>query len=201
MSGGETQERTLLVDASVFITLSEVEALDALFDTRGKVAVPKHIEDEIKTEPPKSSLSRGIKDGRIQKWPTAIGPQPFVRAGKHLGKDISEDDVLGKGHLSVEGDTALLSLAISPDINEGVGHPIPESPIVVTDDKPLRETCNALSIPVSGSIGVLIRAAERGDVDPDEATDKLYAMDEVGARLSASLVRRAERLIAEAAEE
>ena len=73
-----------------------------------------------------------------------------------------------------------------------------DSPVVVTDDKPLREACKALSIPVSGSIGVLVRAVERGDVEAGEAKDTLYAMDEVGARLSASLVKRAEKLIDDA---
>lgn len=74
-----------------------------------------------------------------------------------------------------------------------------DSSVVVTDDRPLRETCKALSIPVSGPTGVLVRAVERGDLTPDDAKDALLAMDEVGARLSASLLRRAERLIDDAA--
>lgn len=95
-------------------------------------------------------------------------------------------------HLNTEdgnsGDTELLGWAISMS---GIN-------VVVTDDKPLRKTCKAFSIPVSGSIGVLVRAVERGGLDADVAKDKLYAMDEVGARLSASLIKRAESLIEEA---
>lgn len=75
------------------------------------------------------------------------------------------------------------------------------TPVLVSDDEPLRNGCKALSVPVSGSIGVLIRSVERGDLSAEAARDSLYAMDAVGARLSASLIRRAERLIGEAAGE
>lgn len=54
---------------------------------------------------------------------------------------------------------------------------------------------------MAGTIGVLIRAVERGDLTPDQARDSLYALDEVGARLSASLVRTAERHIDQVADE
>jgi len=47
---------------------------------------------------------------------------------------------------------------------------------------------------LSGSVGVLVRAVERGDIEQKEAKQKLYAMDEVGARSSASSVRKAERM-------
>lgn len=58
-----------------------------------------------------------------------------------------------------------------------------------------------MSIPLTGCIGVVVRAVERGALRPDEGTEKLYYVDEVGARQSASLVKRAERLINEAAQE
>ena len=89
---------------------------------------------------------------------------------------------------AIAGDTALLAAAMSRS-----------NVVVVTDDKPLRKACKALGIPVSGSIGIIIAAVEWGDLEPEEAKDVLVAMDEVGARLSASLLRRAERLIEAAA--
>lgn len=48
---------------------------------------------------------------------------------------------------------------------------------------------------------MVIAAVERSDLDPLEAKDALVAMDEVGARLSARLLRNAERLIDETANE
>lgn len=74
-------------------------------------------------------------------------------------------------------------------------------PMVVTDDKPLQKTCKALGVPLSGSIGVVVAAVERDAIEPAEAKRLLIAMDEVGARLSARLLRKAERLIDEAADE
>ena len=90
---------------------------------------------------------------------------------------------------SIAGDVALFAQALVAD-----------DPILVTDDKPLRKTCKALGVPISGSIGVVIGAVERGDLEPEVAKDALVSMDEVGARLSARLLRKAERLIDEAAE-
>jgi predicted nucleic acid-binding protein len=87
------------------------------------------------------------------------------------------------------GDIALLASALE------------SSPVVVvTDDKPVRRACRALGVPLSGSIGVVIAAVERGDMERNEAKDTLVAMDEIGARLSARLLRRAERLVDAAAE-
>jgi len=90
---------------------------------------------------------------------------------------------------ATEGDVALLAYALAFDDRDDRG------PVVVTDDKPLRVTCEALSVPLSGSVGVLVRAVERGDIEQKEAKQKLYAMDEVGAGSSASSVRKAERMI------
>jgi predicted nucleic acid-binding protein len=88
------------------------------------------------------------------------------------------------------GDVALLAWALKAE----------DEIVVVTDDKPLRKACKALGILISGSLGVVIAAVERGDLAPEEAKGALVAMDEVGARLSARLLRRAERRIDEAAE-
>jgi predicted nucleic acid-binding protein len=70
--------------------------------------------------------------------------------------------------------------------------------VVVTDDRPLRKACKAVLVSVSGSIGVLVRSVETGELSADEATKRLYAIDETSARLSASLVKRAEKLIDDA---
>jgi len=200
MSGGSTVDdssskgRTLLVDASVFITLTKVDSIDALLTEAGEIVVPKPVENEITSEPAATALASALENEKLETWDVAFGP--LDTAANHLGKELSDEELDGYGHTAIEGDVGLLALALQrndPDFEM-------VSPIVVTDDKPLRQTCKALSIPVSGSIGVLIRAVERGEIEPAEAKGKLYAMDEVGARLSASLIRRAERLIDEAVE-
>ena len=186
-------DRTLLVDASVLITLSDVDAADALLETPGTVVVPEPVANEI-TDDPAATVLSGARDEHLETWD--VGLAPVETAASHLGRDLSDEAREGDGHAKIEGDIGLLALALLRD------HPERDldSPVVVTDDKPLRETCQALSIPVSGSLGVLVRAVERGDIEPAEAKEKLYAMDRAGAHLSASLVKRAEQLLDDAAD-
>ncbi|MFP8951593.1 DUF3368 domain-containing protein [Natrialbaceae archaeon A-arb3/5] len=184
MSDGE---RLLLIDASTFITLAEIGACGLLYRTRGRLAVPGAVRDEVSDDPAESELIRAIQSNAIcvLDAPVADGPipEPYERASEHLDPTtpIAEEDA------NWSGDIALLGQALD------------RSAVVVSDDKPLRDTCKALSIPVSGSIGILVRAVERGDASAAEAKDLLLAMDDVGARLSARLLRRAERLIDDAA--
>lgn len=174
-------ERVLLVDASVVITLAEIGTLGLLRDLDGRVEVPRRVVEEVTSRPAASDLDRALGDW-IERRDTGSGSweELLESAATHLGRSEDASDW--------GGDVALLASALRS-----------EDTVVVTDDKPLRQTCKALSIPVSGSIGVLVRAVERGDLAEDEAKAKLEAMDEVGARLSASLYRKAERMIEDAA--
>ncbi len=169
-----SDERTVLVDASAFITLAAVGETALLSELDGTVAVPAAVAAEVSDDPAASALDGAIADGTIA---VLEGGAPLEQAAEHLGR--SPDPT---------GDVALLGHALD---REGV--------IVVTDDKPLRTACKTLSVPVSGSLGVLIRGVERDAIGPAEARDRLEAMDQVGARLSASLLRRAESLIDDAA--
>lgn len=188
-----TGDRTLLVDASAFITLAEVGRLPALLGAEGAIVVPEPVANEIPSDPAANALSSALDDGAVETLDAGFAA---VRtAADHLGKDLTEEDLTGRGHTKVERDIGLLALALECDDSTVAL----DSPVVVTDDKPLRETCKALSIPVSGSIGVLVRAVERSDLAPGDAKDALLAMDEVGAQLSASLLRRAETLVDDAA--
>lgn len=144
-------------------------------------------------------LDRGLKkqasttdEGWIR--PIDVPEHPEVRRDE---RDFLREAAvhLEENNSDVDGDTALLGAALG--FLDGEHY---DEIIVLTDDKPLRKTCKALGVPISGSIGVVIAAVERGDLDPDEAKDTLVAMDEVGARLSARSLRKAERLIADAAE-
>jgi predicted nucleic acid-binding protein len=178
MSGDDGGERTVLVDASVFISLAATHSVGLLVGLEGGLVIPAAVAEEITDEPATGALAslRDAGDVRIVE-----ASERTADAQTYLGVEEASN---------TSGDAALLSVALDR-----------ASTVLVSDDKPLRKTCKALSIPVSGSIGVLIRAVERGDIGAEEANDKLYAMDEVGARLSASLVRKAERLIEEAAGE
>lgn len=173
-------ERVLLVDASVIITLARIDAFGLLDSLEGGVVVPQTVVEEVDSEPAQSTLA-----GALGSWIGAVDA-----LDECSGEDrTTARTQLGHDDEQASGDLALLTYAL---------HRSDRPTVVVTDDKPLRQTCKALSIPVSGSIGVLIRAVERDALAPGDAKDKLLAMDEVGARLSASLLRRAEQLIDDA---
>ncbi|WP_324756516.1 DUF3368 domain-containing protein [Haloarcula sp. GH36] len=181
---GEEPERTLLVDASVWITLTAVGQTELLGSFDGQIVIPEAVCDEIDTDPAASALTAAMGS-----WVTSsklVNTDLLQEAASHLGTEVTEDE-LALTEPPVEADVALLAHALLHD-----------RPVLVTDDKPLRKTCMALSIRVSGSIGVLVRAVECGAITADDAKSTLYAMDEVGARLSATLVRRAEQLIDDA---
>lgn len=186
--------RRLLIDASVFITLAEIGHIDLLRNLDGDPLVPGAVVDEIRDEPAASALRDARNDwlsSHSVKLSSAISDEYdslASEAASHLDVEYPTD----KWH----GDLALLTIALRYDkIYDD------DEVVVITDDKPLRKTCKALGIPISGSIGVVIAAVERGDLDPEEAKDALVAMDEVGARLSARLLRRAERMIDDGVEE
>jgi predicted nucleic acid-binding protein len=167
-------DRTLLVDASVFITLTAIDAVGLLGALDGETVVPERVADELVDDRSRAALADARECGEIR---IVRVEERLDEARAHLGTPDGD-----------RGDVGLLAHALAST----------DSVVAVTDDKPLRDACKALSIPVSGSIGVLVRAVERGGIEPDSAKDKLYAMDEVGARLSTTLVRRGERLIDDA---
>lgn len=164
----------LLVDASVFITLAEIDALHLLDKLDRDVVVPQLVANEIQDDPARAKL-----EDMQEEWldvESADG-EDVESAMTRLGREGEP-----------RGDAALLALASTYDDD-----------VVVTDDKPLRNTCKTLGIPLSGSVGVVVASVEKGILPSDEAKELLVAMDEVGARFSASLLRKAEDLIDEAA--
>ena len=164
--------RKLLVDASVFITIAEIDAGHLLDELDGEVVLPERVADEIEDEPARSELKEAEDD-----WLTVepADGETVVWALKRLGREIAR------------GDTALLALASEY-----------EDAVAVTDNKPLRKACRSVGLPLSGSIGVVVASVENGALEADEAKRLLVSMDEVGARLSARLLRKAERLVEQA---
>lgn len=183
-----SENRILLVDASVFITLADIGSAELLRQSTGKAVMPQRVVEEISSEPAASELQKALGSHIFSDTLTQSHAvfdeweRQLEEAAIHLGRP-SDPKQWG-------GDVPLLAAALKYD-----------DPVVLSDDKPLRQACKTLSVPVSGSIGVLVRGVERGDVDAERAKSKLEAMDEVGARLSASLYREAERLIEDAATE
>ncbi|MDZ7687249.1 MAG: hypothetical protein U5J64_00760 [Halobacteriales archaeon] len=165
--------RKLLVDASVFITLAEINATHLLYELDGEVIISERVADEIEDEPARSRLEEEAGDRLTFE---SAEEKNVEWASKMLGRDGEP-----------QGDTAILALATEHD-----------DAVVVTDDKPLRNVCKTVGVSLSGSIGVVVASVEKGTLEAEEAKRLLVSMDEVGARMSASLLRKAERLIDEA---
>jgi len=163
----------LLVDASVFITHAEIDAVRLLNELDGDVVVPKLVADEIEDDPACAELDDAQGDW-IDVEP--VDKERIEESTKKLGREGEP-----------RGDAALLALALTYD-----------EPVVVTDDKPLRNACKTLGVSLSGSVGVVITSVENDILDPEEAEELLVSMDKVGARFSASLLRKAEKLIEDA---
>lgn len=170
-------DRRYLLDASAFITLAAIDCIDLLDGLSGPRAVPDAVAAEIQEDPAASALEGAEEIERVPRPST----EAIETARRHLGVPATDEPP--------GGDVALLAAALES-----------AATVVITDDKPLRKACKALGIPVAGSIGVIISAVERGDIDAEAAMAALVAMDEVGARLSARLLQRAEGLIEDAAE-
>lgn len=175
--------RRLLIDASVWLSLAAVGRTDLLRQFDGTVVVSEAVAAEITSDPAAKRLADARDDGWVASASAedSLAEEQVAHAARLLGES-RESDLLG--------DIALLALALQDDTER----------VVVTDDQPLRRACRARSVPVSGSIGVLVVAVERGALDAGAAVETLTAMDSVGARFSASLLRRAERLIEDAAD-
>lgn len=178
--------KQLFVDASVFITLSEIDYVDLLDGLDGEVVVPVAVAEEVSDEPAASHLdTAGNEWLRISDAAAVTGTETVEHAASHL----DTKPIRTNGDQKFEGDVSLLAFGMAA-----------ENPVIVTDDGPLRKACKALGISLSGSIGVLVASVEHGTLESDDAKDALVAMDEVGARLSARLLRRAETLIEQAAD-
>lgn len=181
--------RELYVDASAFITLAGVGEADLLAGLDGQPIALEAIAREIVEDPAATALAEAREAGWLHRRSLAdvVGEdraeQLVERAGSFLGREPA--DPLG-------GDLALLAVRLADR---------DPTAVVITDDKPLRGACKAHSVPLSGSLGVVIAAVEHGAVTPERAKGVVVAMDSVGTRFSASLLKRAERLIDEAGQE
>lgn len=184
--------RRFYLDTSVLITLVRIGRAALVDGLNGEVVVPDAVVSELVPAEDVENSRTNLELARLDELSESnVDRQGFPEklvdresfeakvemAARHLGKVVPDDT-------SISGDIALLALGLAD-----------EDGVIVTDDKPLRQACKTRQVPVSGSIGVLIEAVKRGELDAEEAKDALVAMDEVGARLSARLLRRAERLI------
>ena len=67
--------------------------------------------------------------------------------------------------------------------------------IIVLDDLPARQGAEALSIPVTGTLGVVIHGVRSGFLTPAQGIEIVNSLLSIGARLDPLLVRKVIELI------
>lgn len=159
------------VDASVLIALAKLGELRLLAELDGTIVVPGPAGDEVTSSATATELER-------------FREREGIDADTPPAEALSvAQDVLGEA--SVTGDVAVVAAVL--DADDGIG--------VASDDRRVRTTVRQFGADVTGSVGVLARAVRTGRVSADAAKQLLDELDGQGFHMSASLRRRAEKLI------
>ncbi len=145
----------VVANSTPLIALSKLGLFELLKEYFGEVAIPKEVYDEVIT---RGDDLFGAKEVSTSKWIKIIEPRNKLAVDSlsvHLGKGEAEAIILAK-----EKNTLLL-----------------------IDDKDGRTMAANLGVPVTGTVGLLMLAAEDGKVDLKKTLDELMAS---GFRLSKS---------------
>jgi len=157
----------VISDNSALSALAETGWLDLLPKIVGPVAIPASVAAESAHPGAPEALRKWI--GNPPEWLTVVPDPP---------EPLEETRVLGAG------ESAAITLAWMHR---------PES-FLILDEKRGRAVAKALGLRVTGLLAILVEAAVAGEVEIDEALDRLQA---TGFRLSKALVEEARAQVAE----
>lgn len=172
------------VDASTLIALGTVGELDALDVLDGDLVVPERVRSEVTTEPARTNLERFLETVAYSDHPEGIG-------------DIVDEETDNRartllGDPEPSGDTALVGGVLAcTDTDESVG--------VVSDDRRVRTVAEGLGATVTGTVGIVVRNVEDGELAAAEAKDLVRELDSRGLHMTGELRETAYDLIDDAA--
>jgi predicted nucleic acid-binding protein len=160
--------RPVVVDATPIIGLALIDRLHLLQDLYGEVVIPEAVRSEVMT-----GGSRRVGVGQLDgaTWIRTVALRDPGRA------DLLSD--LDRGEAEV--------IALAQEIMAG---------LVIIDERLARRHARRLHLPLTGTVGVLLRAKERGLIP--RVAPFIHGLREGGVRLSAGLVVRALQLAGEA---
>jgi len=186
MDSEHPAKKIILVDTSSFITLAEAGAENFLYERSESVKVPEHVVSEVTDEPARGELHRAIHSYDLTVSQTdhiARRHFPYYRAAAF---HLDETTPFVGGELHWSGDAALVGTALhTSDIK------------IVTDDGYLRRRCRDLTIPVTGSLGIVLGAVDEKQISTTEALEILQQIQHSSAWLGDDLIERVEREIKE----
>jgi predicted nucleic acid-binding protein len=151
--------------------LGQIGELELLEWFDGALVVPEAVRTEITTEPAATNLDRLLDEKSVI---TSVRPEVRQRAGDALG-------------IEPEGyEAALLAGLFDDSIDDDREIP------VISDDRRLRGLAEGLGASITGSFGVVVRAAiEDKYLSPAEAKRIVSRMDDNGVQLTGQLRSRA----------
>ena len=161
----------ILFDASTLILLAKIEMLDIfLVHVDRKVAIPERAKEEVLAgpSPDRPILAKLIEDRRIDIFKTQDRKLP-----RRLMADFNID----------EKEAETLAVAIQE-----------KALLVATDDKNAIKACKVMKLEFTTAIAILVRACERGLIQPDQALFKLQKLQSF-ARYSREIIETARNQI------
>jgi predicted nucleic acid-binding protein len=153
--------RCFVVNASPLILLAKIEALELLAELAEEIAVPAAVRAEVSAGPRTSApLRRFLRQRALRR--EADAPVPEEIAGWDLGA----------------GESQVLRFAVA---NPGWE--------AVLDDLEARRCARSLDVPLTGTLGIILRAKQAGQVKA--ARPMVEALVQRGAFLSRDLIEAA----------
>lgn len=150
--------RRFVVNASPLILLVRIDALELLHQLAEAVAVPAAVLAEVRAKP-----------GQV----TAIG-ESVARGALHVAPDARVPEEIAGWDLGT-GESQVLTFALSNPRSEAV-----------LDDREARQCARSLSVPVTGTLGVILRSKQAGLIQ--EARPLVEELVRAGAYLARDLI-------------
>lgn len=159
----------LVINASPIILLGKIGKLELLTMPGRKSITPIRVVEEVKRKKTPEALAL---ENALDNWLNTFDDVPdALMISSIIGEDIT------RGEVDVIAKARQLS---------GEGYDV----IAVLDDKPARQGAQALSIPVTGTLGMVFNAVRLGTITPESGIATVDELISVGARLDAVLVKK-----------
>jgi predicted nucleic acid-binding protein len=172
------------VDASPLIALGAIGELDALEVLDGDLVVPPRVEAEVTTEPARTNLGRFLETVEHSDHPEWVRSAVEAETRERAREILDEPE-----H---RGDTELIGAVL--------GYANADRPVgVVSDDRRVRTVADGLGATVTGTVGIVVRNVEDGELADDDAKDLVRELDGRGLHMTGELRETAYDLIDDAA--
>lgn len=151
-------------DTTPLITLMKISKLDLLKDLFGEILIPEAVFNEVTGNSTFKEEADLIKDCSYVKVVTISDKERVNLIQRVTGLDLGETEAI------VYADEY-------------------KADILLMDETKGRQVAKNMNIPLSGSIGILLEALEKGLINPADMIDKLEILKESNRRISDKLLK------------